>query len=167
MLIGLVVVVLIAWAWHWRTHPTVFSSAGNGQGGTLGAGQHLAAVGVTFPYPGKGEAVWIHSASPRVVQNTAAATFGFYVCTQDAQDWDGALGVAFGAKDFTRDCPKAQPVEDGTKLDTGSADPQQLVLVMTLRKPGSVLTEGVDLTYSYGVQRGTQSIGTHLRVTSR
>jgi len=74
----LVLVVGLAWFWQWRTYPTVFPGDGNGESMTLSKGQEMVAFGVTYPYPGDGEAVTVHSAEPRIVENSADATFEFY-----------------------------------------------------------------------------------------
>ena len=167
-LVTLVIAAGLAWAWHWRTHPSVFASDGNQATAPLPAGEELVALGVTFPDPGEGEAVSIRSVAPRVVQNSAGATFEFFVCTQDSETWDQtALGLVYGASRFAEFCPDPRPVEPGTDLDTGATEPQQLVMVVTVTKPGVVATHGVDLTYSHGWQRGTQSTGVHLRVKSQ
>lgn len=129
----------------------------------------MVAFGVMYPYRGDEEAVTVHSAEPRIVENSADATFEFYVCAQEPKETDAtattALGVA-GPADFARYCPDRRPVGDGTVLDTGDIPTQQLVMVVTVTKPGVVVTRGVDLTYSHGLQRGTQSIGTHVRIRS-
>jgi hypothetical protein len=169
-LFGLGVLLLVmglAWAWHWRTHPTVFPEHGNGLGSTLGDGRRMLAVGVTFPYPGTGERVSIESAEPRVVENSAGASFEFYVCSLDPEHSDGSAIGSISSRVFSKLCPDAIPVTDGTELDVGAAIPQQLVMVLTVQESGMVVTEGVDLTYSSGWQSGTQAIGTHMRIKSR
>ena len=144
--LGVVTLVIgsaLAWAWHWRTHPSVFFSDGNQATAKLPADQELPALGVTSPDPGKGG-------------------------TQDSETWNQvSLGLVYGASRFAEFCPDPRPVEPGTELDTGSTQPQQLVMVVTVTKPGVVATHGVDLTYSHGWQRGTQSTGVHLRVKSQ
>lgn len=157
----------LAWAWHWRTHPEVFPGDGNGYGGLLEQPQRTMYFGVTDPYPGKGGSVTLESASPRTVKNTANASFEFYVCTLDVS---GNGYSAFGAGDprqFASDCAEPIPVTEGTVLDVGADPPQQLVMGVTVRRPGVVRTLGVDLTYSHGWQHGTQAVGAHLRMRSR
>jgi hypothetical protein len=167
LLLGFVALLLVAaaaWAWHWRTHPTVLPGDGNTLGMTMNAGQVMF-EGVTFPDPGTGEKVSIEAAAPRILENSADASFEFYVCTLDPER--GAIGALRGHRAFSAYCPDAEPIEDGTELDLGSASAQQLVMLVTAERPGVVVTEGVDLTYSSGLQRGTQAIGIHLRIKSR
>ncbi|WP_309648699.1 hypothetical protein [Nocardioides sp.] len=96
------------------------------------------------------------------MENTADATFAFFVCTVEPER-TGALGV--GGRDILADvCADRTPLADDTVLDTGSTLSQQLVLLVTASRPGVVRTDGVDLTYSHGLQRGTQTIGTDLRI---
>jgi hypothetical protein len=171
MVLGFAVLLIIAglaWAWHWRTHPTVFPEAGNRIGLTLDDGRRIVAVGVTYPYPGTGKTVSIESAAPRILKNSADASFDFYICEQDLERPDGsALGMVVGTREFSRYCPDAQPVQDGTDLNTGSVSPQQLVLVLRSGRQGRAVTEGVNLTYSTGLQGGTQAVGPHLRIEFR
>jgi hypothetical protein len=151
--------------WHWRIHPDVFPSHGNEVAMPLPSGEDMAIIGVTHPDPDPagGETVTIHTATPRVVKNTADATFEFYVCT--LPDNAGAM-LALHGRRFARICLEPVRVSDGTQLDTAWTARQQLVMVIQLDKAGVVTTRGVDLTYSHRFQRGTQGVGTHLRIVS-
>lgn len=126
-------------------------------------GEDMAMVGVTYPDPEGGKTVTIHADSPRVVKNTADATFEFYVCT--LPDNRGVV-LALHGRRFAKYCQEPVPVRDGAQLDTSLTANQQLVMVIQFDRPGVVATGGVDLTYSHGLQRGTQTVGTHLRVVS-
>lgn len=157
----------LTWAWQWRTHPETFPGDGNEMRTTLEGPRRSLYFGVTYPYPGEGEAISIESVSPRTVLNTAEATFGFYVCTLDLDGTGYSALGATGPREFARVCPTPVPVIDGTELDVGAEPPQQLVMGVTVHRPGVVRTRGVDLTYSRGWQHGTQAIGGHVRITSR
>ena len=76
------------------------------------------------------------------------------------------MGAAFG-RDVDEMCAELIPVEDGTVLDVGAHDPEQLVVSVTMTEPGRLEIDGVDLTYSHGWQRGTQTVGTKVTVSSR
>jgi hypothetical protein len=161
------VIVAGSWAWHWRTHPEVFPGDGNGIGATLHASRDTLYIGVTYPYPGRGDKVTIDSAEPRIVANTADATFDFYLCTLDVSGSDfSAFGVA-GRRLSARMCPDPVPLVRGMVLDVGADPPQQLVVRITVHRPGVLRTRGVDLTYSHGWQHGTQAIAEHLTIRSR
>jgi hypothetical protein len=46
--------------------------------------------------------------------------------------------------------PDAVRVREGTELAVGTDRPQQLVMAVTVRRPGVVRAQGVDLTYTHG-----------------
>ena len=154
-----------AWAWNWRIHPDVFPSHGNTMAMPLPSGEDTAMIGITDMDndPEGGETVTIHAATPRVVKNTADATFEFYVCTLPD---NGMAVLALHGRRFAKNCLEPVRLSDGTRLDTSRSARQQLVMMIDFHKPGVVTTRGVDLTYSHGYQRGTQAVGTHLRVVS-
>ena len=157
----------LAVAWHWRTHPDVFPGDGNGMGATLNEQRRSMYFGVTAPHPREGQRIAIASASPRIVENTAEATVYFYVCTLDLSEiGQSGLGAA-GPREFARFCPDPVPVGEGVERDVGAEPPQQLVMAVTVQRPGVLRTRGVDLTYSHGWRTGTQAIGEHLEVVSR
>ncbi|HSV39037.1 MAG TPA: hypothetical protein VLI04_09775 [Nocardioidaceae bacterium] len=160
-------VAAASWGWYWRTHPELFPGDGNGIGATFDSSRTAIYIGVTYPYPREGEQVTIASATPRILENSAGASFDFYVCTFDpARKNAASLGSAW-PRQFAKICPEPVPVVDGTVLDVGSDEPQQLVMRISVERPGVVRTQGVALTYSHGWQRGTQAIGEHVKITYR
>lgn len=155
----------LAVAWHWRTHPDVFPDYGNGMGATLNEQTRSMYFAVTYPDPRVGQRITIESASPRIVENTAEATVDFYVCTLDVKEiGPGALGAA-DPREFARVCPDPVPVDAGVELNVGAEPPQQLMMAVTVHRPGLLRTRGVDLTYSHGWRTGTQAIGAHVEVS--
>ena len=168
-LIVLVVAIIVAGgarAWHYRTHPEVFPGDGNGIGATLEGQNKTLYVGVTTPSLDTEAMVTITSATPRVLQNTAGATFEFYVCTLNSGAHPDALGAAY-EETLAEVCPSKVPVVEGTELHVGIGHAQQLVMAVTVHQAGALRTNGVDLEYSHGWQHGTQAIGEHVKITSR
>jgi hypothetical protein len=155
-----------AYAWHWHTHPAAFPDAGNAWSGALREGTDFMAVGVTDSGPGAGETVVIESVAPRVRTDTAGARYEFFVCTQLSDQPGTQLGMLSGQRNFDRHCPDAEPVRDGTRLRTGGTPAQQLVMVVRMDRAGVAATRGVELTYSRGLQSGTQLVGPRVRLRS-
>lgn len=157
----------LAGAWAWRTHPQAVSEDGSGFRTSVGADGGRLYVAVTYPDQDSTGTVSIDRAAPRTVENTAGATVDFYVCTLEGvgTGYD-ALGAA-GPRGFAEMCPDAEPVREGSLLGLGEDRRQQLVMGVTVHRPGVVRIRGVDLTYSKGWQHGTQSVGPDLRIKAR
>jgi hypothetical protein len=156
----------IASFWHWRTHPEVFPDIGIEIKSTVAGPQRTFYVGVTDPDPDGGSVVSIESASPRIVENTAGATFEFFICTLHRREGSSASVGAVQRGDITRLCADVVPAE-GRELDTREQAQEQLVMLVTLRRSGFLRAQGVDVTYSRGWRRGTEFIGVGLHFRSR
>lgn len=155
-----------AYAWHWHTHPSVFPDAGNAWSGPLREGRDFMAIGITHSGTGAGESVVIESVAPRVRNDTAGASYEFFVCTQRPGQPETQLGMLSGQRSFEQSCPDAEPVREGTRLRTGGPPAQQLVMLVRMDEPGVAATKGVELTYARGLQSGMQLIGPRVRLTS-
>ena len=150
----------VSWAWHWRTHPSVFPGTGDEIGMTLDPSRPTMYVGITGWDTMEDGPITIDAAAPHLVENSARAGFAFYLC--DLQENTGGIGVAY-PRGFDRNCADPVPVVGETQF----GQDQYLVMEVTVHRVGLVRTRGVDLTYTDGWQRGTQTIGTTLRVVSR
>ena len=166
-LAGVVLVAGLAWAWHWRTHPDIVPGNGAGMRMTLDDQRRSVFVTVTDPSPGEGETVRIDSATPRMLQNTAEATVEFFVCRLDLRGANHSALGAVGPRHFAGVCPDPVPVVEGTELAIGAEPPQQLLMRVVVESPGRLRIDGVDLTYTHGWQRGTQTVGPRLVIRSR
>ena len=163
LVVALVVGGLAAWAWHWRTHPTVLPEVGNSVGMKMSLDKRPTMYfGVTYP-DGEGETVTIDSVSPRVFENTARAGFAFYLCNEGDE---GFFGVA-SPEDFEQFCPRPVPVVRDTTFAVGETERTHLVMGVTVHRPGRVEINGVEVTYSVGLQRGTQATGLEFVIESR
>jgi len=103
--------------------------------------------------------ITIDSISPRLQENTAGASFGFYVCDFATSE----LGLAH-QRDFERMCPHPIPVTEETSVELGS---QQLVVSVTAARTGVVRMQGADVTYARGWQHGTETFGPEFRLDVR
>lgn len=115
----LVVALLLgafAWSWHWRTHPDLFPDAANRVGLEMDASRPTMYVGITSPAEDITETVTIDSIAPRLVENTAGASFGFFLCSKGLATTDGEIGVVT-PRGFERYCPDAIPVVRGTEFE--------------------------------------------------
>lgn len=146
--------------WWWR-HPTLFLPTG----GTIGSERvpigrpiHVGVVGLRA---GDSATVTIDQVVAQVSQNSADASISFSVCS----DPDGVpIGIANGRLD--RWCGQIDPVEKA-ELTTGEGHFDQVVITIVPARAGAVEIDGVELTYSYGWQRGSQLTGPHLRLVAR
>ena len=152
---GALVAGLSYFAW-WRIHPEAFQPYGGGYTYSSDAwpvGRPLF-VGMTYPTRQASGSVTVDDVEAHVVSNTAEAEFEYLVCEVN-DDADGALGAV---DDLENQCLTTQPLE---KASFGPEDTpfRQVVLVVTLTKPGEVLVQGIDITYRHGWQHGTQRMG--------
>jgi hypothetical protein len=122
-------------------------------------------VGMSYPEDDADGTITIRSASANVVENSAGADISFHVCTIAPHTGIGAIGSS-NEKDMHEYCDALVPADGATlRLD---ADPmQQVVMAVTLRQPGRVRVDGMDLEYTLGWQAGTQRIGGEVVVGHR
>lgn len=181
------VVGIAAYQW-WRHHPDAFAETTDEVDATfyLEVGEEMY-LGMTFTQSGPPVSVTVHSARPRVVRDTADSTLELTVCTLYPPGFspkDGALAsvnegdpgdvhltptvVIATAQDRIRElCSDRYAIDDEPFLLASRefAEPgQQILMLISGSKPGSVEIAGIDLDYSQGRQRGTRQIGEHLVV---
>ncbi|QNN52117.1 hypothetical protein [Nocardioides mesophilus] len=107
-----------------------------------------------FRDPRPGESVTLHAAAPHVLVNTAEATVTFSVC-QVA----GRSSISSVRGDLRRRCSKLLPIKDTRLALTYQHPRRQMLMTITPTRPGVVKIQGMDLTYSYRHQSGTQRVG--------
>lgn len=148
--VALVVVLLLllvgvsAAAW-WVTHPRAFLGVGNVATGPVPVGTHAYVGMEVIPSDG----MVLHGATPRVVFSTGDVETEVLVCRLA-----GPTGVGFVHEgDIESLCESLRtpdgPVEEG----------DYLVVQVVADTSGLVAMNGIDLTYSSGLQRGTQAVG--------
>jgi hypothetical protein len=154
----LVLAGLVAGLWWWR-HPTVYQSAAPtwsvGGGETYPVDSEPISIGMTwFRVPRPGEPATLHAAAPHVLVNTAEATLTFSVC--QVADHGTISSVC---ADLHRWCSKLLPIKDTRLALTYHYPRRQVMMTITPTRPGVVRIQGMDLTYSYRHQSGTQHVG--------
>lgn len=144
--------------WTWR-HPQAFHDSGG-----WGVGfdkRHVGDsfyAGMSYPRHGDGGHVTLHGGHVNFTTGADIADVELLVCTiaKDAQV--GAIGT-YGGDTIHDDCDTLVPIR-GQRLDLHDAPlRQQVVLKVTLTRPGTVRIADVTVDYSYGWQRGSQRIG--------
>ena len=97
--------------------------------------------------------VHLDAVEAHVLENSANADVAFSVCTMDYPR--ATTGLMPPLADL---CTSVVPVK-GVDLTIGPGTVQQLVMTVTAHRPGTVLVEGVDVTYSDSWRHGTQRTG--------
>ena len=114
-------------------------------------------VGMSYADDDAEGTITIRSARAHVVENSADADITFYVCALAPLTGIGAIGSS-NEQDMRELCDSLVPA-DGATLRLDAQPMQQVVMAVTLRQPGRVRVDGMDLEYTLGWQAGTQRIG--------
>ena len=163
-IVGLLVLTLLGvGTWTWA-HPSTF-----GEGHSLitadtwKSGEAIY-TGLTSADPQRRlGTVTIASATPHNLNQPDAAKVGFYVCTLNPTELAGGIGSA-SESDIKQSCGSLVPATDA-KMDLDARPAQFLLMKITPTRPGQVITvQGADVTYRHGWQRGTQTLGSRLRI---
>lgn len=151
--------------WTWR-HPNAFADPGG-----WGVGFREADVGETFyvgmsyPRDRDGGHVTLHGGRANVVRGAANADTELLLCTLAAEANVGAIGTYVGDS-IHDDCATIEPIA-GEELDLHySPLLQQVVLAVTLNRPGKVKVSSISLDYSDRWQTGTQRTGGEVVVST-
>lgn len=148
---------LAAGAW-WATHPDDLGGVGNESSVPVEVGE--PALFGMFAYPRTGSAR-LHAAEARVRGGSVPADVRVVFCVRPS------VGMPIGSlRERAEDaCGKTLPI-DGQRLAMPNAenDYAHLVVEVVLRQPGEVVIDGLAISYSSGLQRGTVAAGTVLRV---
>jgi hypothetical protein len=158
--IALAVVALIAtmgWMWH---HPTAFSPHGNAVGQRL-EGNEPIYLGLGSGGDDASGTVTIHSVKANLVEGHTNTKIEFFVCTL-APGVDG-VGTAYES-DLAQFCSMLTPAGEGATLRLDANPAQTFLIAVDQPDPGRVQVHGVDVSYSYRWQRGTQRIGPDITV---
>jgi len=156
---------LAALGLHLR-QPTAFHNAGGGVIGVENRGlDDPLYVGMSYEQDDAEGTITIQSARANVVQDSADADVTFYVCSIAPLAGVGAIGSS-NEEDMHELCSSLVPAE-GATLRLHAIPMQQVVMAITLRRPGLVRVDGMDLDYTLGWQAGTQRIGGEVVVGHR
>lgn len=147
-------------AWWWK-HPTAFDAApaspSLGLGEVQVAGGSPLHVSMAHPLPDVDGSVTLTGVEAHVVGNSAQAVLTFQVCIPASQ---GSISSVSG--DLSRWCDAVADLGGATiPLDSMTARPQ---VIMTIQgsQPGELRVQGIDLSYEYGPQSGTQRVGEYV-----
>jgi hypothetical protein len=156
---------LVALGLHLR-QPTAFNEAGGWATGVENRDLNDPLyVGMSYAQDEAEGIITIRSARANVVQDSADADIEFYVCSIAPLAGVGAIGAS-NEKDMHDFCDSLVPA-DGATLRLNALPMQQVVMAVTLRHPGLVRVDGLDLDYTLGWQAGTQRIGGEVLVGHR
>jgi hypothetical protein len=145
---GAVALALGAW---WWSHPTAFGPTGDLVNGTIESGEllYVGMSGAPEPYD---QGFWLVGAEPNVVYSSdigIAPTV--LVCEKTGP---AGVGVVTGSE-IGSVCASLVPAADRHLQPT-----DELVLeVGADGNAGTVIVQGIDVTYSGGLQRGTENTG--------
>lgn len=165
VVVAAVLAGLVLLGWTWR-HPRAFTDAGG-----WGAGFRDAEVGQTFyvgmsyPRDRDGGHVTLHGGRVDVVRGAGLADTALLVCTLAPDANVGAIGTYVG-DGIHDDCTTLEPIDDA-RLDLHYAPMrQQVVMAVTMVRPGRVKVSGISLDYSDRWQTGTQRTGGEVVVST-
>jgi hypothetical protein len=159
---GILAVVSAVVGWQWWHNPNVFYpvSSNVDEGRTWRVGT-ATTFGMTYVKQGVGAGtVSVTSVHPNVLVNTANATITVLACTPNRAE-AGAVGIVGG--ELHRWCTSVTQA-NGATLRVGGSAPDQLVMTVVPRQPGTVLVRGLHVTYTHGWQRGPEDIGMYVRL---
>jgi len=149
---ALVLATLAVAGWWWR-HPTVLADLPESQIGQEPVG-HAMFFGITRrSFGGVNGVVTLHNASANVVSDSGDARIEFFVCVKNPK----LGGTIFSVHDNQPWCASRLPVGDAV-LPLDRVPRQQLLMSVTLTRPGRLEIHGVDVTYTRGHQTGTQHL---------
>ena len=151
--------------WIWK-HPQAFGDPGGwGMGiGDRRVGATLYA-GMSYPRDHGGGRVTLQGGQANIVSGAEKADVELLVCTLDPDAEVGAIGSYLG-NGIHEACLSLVPIE-GEGLDLHhSPMRQQVVVKVTLTKPGTVTISDITLDYTFGWQRGSQRTGGNIVMSS-
>jgi hypothetical protein len=127
--------------------------------GTVIVGTQIVAHGPwDAPFAYDPEPVQVRSIIPVVVENSADADIELLLCGEGSP-------VAVGAADdVSAACPGATPVVPGSMI-LSAQPPNDMIAVITTRRPGVVRIEGFRVDYSSGIRSTTVDAGINVEVT--
>lgn len=160
MLLTVLAVALVAGlgvaGWRWREISVYPEAGGWGMGArTWKIGKPIY-IGMSYEKDDAHGTITITSARPDVVHDSADAHIGFYVCTVNTAE-TGAIGSS-DERDMRRFCSSLVPA-DGARLKLNAHPFQQVVMAVTLTRPGRVKIAGMRISYARGWHRGSDLTG--------
>ena len=168
LLIALVLLIAVG-VWRavwWVQHPTLFPDARDNESGPATVSQPLF-VGLTFPDDGQAPTtLHLESVGIGVRSDTSAARLLPVVCEAPAQAGGGSA-LGFGSGEDARGLCLHPVAAHNVTMTLGRGHQQYIVLEIVPTKPGTLTIDKFDLSYSHGLQDGTQTIGMNLTVNAR
>lgn len=162
VVLAFVLALCAGWGLWWWRHPEVFHPAPDVESLGLGeirpVGGEALNVRMAHPLPEAEGAVKITGIEPRVVKNSAGARLTFHVCVPTS----GGLGSVTGQ--LARWCSEVTDAVGATlPLHPGSwSQPQIVMTISDVTARGELRVQGIDLSYEYGRQSGTQRVGEYV-----
>ena len=147
------VLALGAGAW-WVTHP---SDAFRQQGSTMALPVAVGETGLAGLFVGAGREVTLRDVRPVLTTNTADATVRVVLCQPVADLIGSGRGTVESA------CSRVLPLE-GAALSGERAGRPYLLVAITPKRAGTVVVDGVEISYRDGVRRGTETAGVTVKV---
>lgn len=160
---GVLAVAAVAGAWVW-SHPSTFEDRG---GDLVSADSWTAGTafytGLTFADPKTHGTVTILSAHPAQLNPPNVADITFHVCTLDPAAHIG--GVLSASDSNIGDSCTSLTTAAGASIDLDARPFKVLIMRVIPQKAGQTITlKGADVTYRHGWQRGTQQLGSDIRI---
>ena len=163
--IAAVLVVAVAVFVHWRDSPHLMSPYGNGMSATFPLGvEELIDAGVE-PASQTAKPIEIDSITPRVTVDTADATISLMVC--DAPPINDRLGEGTRAE-MAADCGvPLVPFHSGRYQFRYVPHGSELLLGVTMHRPGRLRVDGFQVHYKDGIRRGDDHAGIEIDLAAR
>ena len=152
--IAVAAALVLAGGW-WSTHPSRFLPVGNEVGAKAAIGTPIVFSTEAFP----SSSVVLRGAEARIREDTANAVVRVVFCT-GSKEFGAFTGTA------KEHCGRVIPVK-GAHLGPDRGSGRQLMVEVTLRQPGTVVLDGVDVSYRSGPRLGSETTGLVIQVESR
>lgn len=150
----------------WAKHPSLFAAAGGTESGPATVGQPEW-VGITYPDDGLAPTtLHLDSVHVGVASDTSGASLRAIVCEAPYQAV-GGTAVGFGDAASQRSLCLHPVAARDVRMTLGRGYREYIVLEIVPTRPGTLRIDGVDLSYSHGLQDGTQTIVMDLTVHAR
>ncbi|GAA1478828.1 hypothetical protein GCM10009623_32740 [Nocardioides aestuarii] len=100
--------------------------------------------------------VTLTGAEPHVVSNTAGAQLTFRTCVPTDK---GSISSVYG--DLASWCSEITDLA-GATVPLDPAKRRQIIMTISSAGPGELRVQGIDLSYKFGYQNGTQRVGEYV-----
>lgn len=122
------------------------------------AGGQPLHVAMAHPLPDMDESVFLTGVEAHVVSNSAQARLDFHLCYPTPR---GSISSVEG--DLARWCTEVTDIEgDTVGLNPLDTPRPQVIMTIQAAEPGELRVQGINLSYQYGHQSGTQRVGEYV-----